>query len=130
MADSQDEDSADNSPFDHIIDDEGPRKECADWAFGEIGGGRSPEEVAADLVANGWPEYDAEEICERARKETRHLRAGTTRDDVSRAFGTRDPSVMRHAVPFSRSVLFGAVETFLRAMFRFRSVKNIGKRKH
>src|SRR5688572_20897154 len=49
------------SPFDHIVDDETPRIESTDWACAQIEGGRTPEDVAAELVANGWSAADAEE---------------------------------------------------------------------
>jgi len=44
------------------------------WVYGEIGTGRSPEAVAAQLVAIGWPADEAEHLAELGRRRTRHLR--------------------------------------------------------
>ena len=117
------------SPFDHIVDDGPARQLCAEWALSEIAGGRSPEDVAADLVANGWSSDDAEQICEQARRATRHLRGGTSREEVARAFGVRDANVMRNATPFTKPDMFGPLGQFFRALFRFLSLKDVGKRK-
>jgi hypothetical protein len=121
--------SEDPSSFDRIVDDGAARQECADWVLGEIGGGRSPEEVAADLVAAGWSADDAEQFCEEARRRTRHLRGGVSREEVAGAFGAGDPNVMRSATPFAKPDMFGALGQVIRALFRFRSVKDVGKRK-
>jgi hypothetical protein len=118
----------DDSPLNRIVDDETPRNECADWALNEIAIGRSPEDVADDLAANGWSRIDAEEICEAARKQTRHLRAGASREQVVQIYGADDPNVIRNATPFAKPSMFGAVGNFLRALARFRSTKNIRKR--
>jgi hypothetical protein len=129
MADSSEPRSAEESPFDHLVDDGPARQAWADWAAGEIGAGRSTEDVAADLVAHGWSSDDAEHICEQARRATRHLRGGTSREEVARAFGVGDPNVTRSATPFAKPDMFAALGQFIRALFRFRSLKNVGKRK-
>jgi hypothetical protein len=122
--------SDDDSPFDHIVDDEGPRKACADWAHGEIGGGgRLPEDVAAELVAGGWSVEDAEEICEAARRQTRHLRGAATRAEVAGAFGIGDPSVMRNATGAGRRGLFAAIGGLIRAIVRLRATRRFGRPK-
>lgn len=72
----------DGSPLDNVVDDTAARDTCAEWAFGEIGGGRAAEEVAADLVANGWSQDDAEQIAEQARQRTRAQQGVTTRQDT------------------------------------------------
>jgi len=119
----------DPSPFDHIVDDETPRIESTDWASAQIEGGRTPEDVAAELVASGWSPADAEEICETARLRTRHIRGATSREDVARAHGVGDPNVMRNVTPFAKPSPFAAFESFIRAFLRFRSTKDIGRRK-
>jgi hypothetical protein len=125
-----------DSSFDHIVDDGSPRQAAADWAWGEIGSGRSPEDVVADLVTNGWSSDEADQICEEARRSTSRLRGGTSRREVAQAFGVRDPNVAGQATPFARHNnvfpgvnLFSALAQFVRALFRFRSLKNVGKRK-
>lgn len=118
-----------NSPFDHIVDDSAARSECTDWAIGEVASGRSPEEVAADLIANGWSNEDAETIAETARKQTRSSRGGTSRQEVATAFGADDPNVMRNTIPFAKPSPFGAVGNLIRAFTRFNSTKNIGRPK-
>lgn len=47
--------------------------------------GRTPEDLASELVSNGWDEDDAAGIVENARRQTRHLRGVVTRDDVARS---------------------------------------------
>jgi hypothetical protein len=118
--------SNNNSPLDHIVDDESARAQCSEWALDEIASGRSPEEVAADLVANGWAQHDAEEICEAARRQTRSRRGVASRQEVASAFGANDPNVIRDAINPSK---FGALGNFFRAITRMRSTKDIGKRK-
>jgi len=117
----------DNSPFDRIVDDHTARTECTDWAIGEIATGRSPEEVAADLIANGWSTEDAESIAETARRQTRSSRGGTSRQEVASAFGADDPNVMRNSIPFAKPSPFGAIGNLIRAFTRFNSTKNAGK---
>lgn len=54
--------------------DEAARDEVTAWVYGEIARGRTPEEVAAELVGNGWDADVAEGLAEHGRKRTRHLR--------------------------------------------------------
>ena len=118
-----------DSPFDRIVDDQTSRTQCTDWAIGEIAGGRTPEDVAAALIANGWPKDDAEEICEIARRQTRSARGAVSRQDVASAFGADDPNIIGNATPFARPGLFGALGGLLRAITRFRATRKIGKRR-
>lgn len=126
---------ANDSPLDNIVDDESGHAQCSEWALDEIASGRSPEEVAADLVANGWAQHDAEEICEAARRQTRPTRGTTSRQQVASAFGANDPNVIRSATPFARSGMFGAFGmlgafgNFFRAIARFQSTKNVGRKR-
>ena len=117
-----------DSPLNHIVDDESSRAQCSEWALDEIASGRSPEDVAADLIANGWAQHDAEEICEAARRRTRSSRGVTSREEVAGAFGVNDPNVTRNATPFANPGMFGAIGGFFRAITRMRSTKDIGKR--
>jgi hypothetical protein len=57
-----------------IVDDVDPWKECTAWAYAEIRQGRLPEDVEADLVAQGWPQDDVAGMVERCRKEARQKR--------------------------------------------------------
>ena len=81
-------------------------------------------------MANGWSSDDAEHICESARRRTRQTRGITSRDDVARAFGVGDPTVTRNATPFANPSPLGALGQFLRSVFRFRTLKDVGKHKH
>jgi hypothetical protein len=63
--------SSDAQAFEVIADDVDPWKECTAWAYAEIRGGRLPEDVEADLVAQGWPRDDVEGMVERCRREAR-----------------------------------------------------------
>ena len=74
---------ADDSPLEHVIDDDEPRMVWGEWAVQEMTRGRSAEEVTEELVANGWDHEDAEILAEQARIQTRHLRGVRTRDDVA-----------------------------------------------
>jgi hypothetical protein len=58
--------------FEVVMDD--VAGEVGAWVYREIAEGRSPEEVAGDLVAAGWARKEAEALAERGRRETRHLR--------------------------------------------------------
>jgi hypothetical protein len=60
--------------FDVIVNDTNPWEECAVWALAEIREGRLPEDVEADLVAQGWPPDDVAGMVERCRKEARQRR--------------------------------------------------------
>lgn len=73
--------------FDRLVEqtDFGPPAPSADpdntstdeadaWAYAELVRGRSPEDVAADLIELGWDADTAEHVAEVARKKTRHRR--------------------------------------------------------
>jgi hypothetical protein len=78
-----------DSPLGHVVDDLEPKLAWSDWAVEEMTKGRSAEELAAELAANGWSEDDAAELVENARRQTRHLRGVITRDDVARESASR-----------------------------------------
>jgi hypothetical protein len=84
--------------------------------------------VAAELVANGWSQADAEEIAEEARRKTRRLRGVTIHADAARAYGAGDPTVARDATPFARPSMFGAVGGLCRAIARLWTTRNVGRR--
>jgi hypothetical protein len=78
--------------------------------------GRTPEEVEAALVEDGWPQDAAAEMAEYARRETRHLRGVVTREDVSRdaeanyrATFRRLPLVMIFGIPIMFSNLLRSI---------------------
>lgn len=54
-----------------VADDADPWKECSAWAYAEIRQGRLPEDVEAELVAQGWPPDEVAVMVERCRKEAR-----------------------------------------------------------
>src|SRR4051794_3083724 len=89
--------SPDPSPFDHLVDDADARRESAEWAYGQLVAGRSPEQVVAGLAAGGWSADDAESIAEDARKRTRHLRGVVTREEVARDSEAYYRGAMRNA---------------------------------
>jgi hypothetical protein len=70
------------SPFDEIVDDGKPVVEAKAWIYAEFLSGRSPEELTAELVAQGWPAADAETLVEEGRRLTRQRRGVVTRDQV------------------------------------------------
>jgi hypothetical protein len=57
-----------------VVADDAPAPEAEAWAYAEVATGRTPEEVAAELVAAGWDPTQAEVVAEHARRATRHLR--------------------------------------------------------
>ena len=57
--------------FEVVADDANPWKECTAWAYAEIRQGRLPEDVEADLIAQGWPPDDVAGMIEQCRKEAR-----------------------------------------------------------
>jgi hypothetical protein len=77
------------APLDHIVDDFDARRSWSDWAVDQMASGRTAEEVAAELVVNGWGEEEAAEMAEAARKATRHLRGAITRAEVAGEFAAR-----------------------------------------
>jgi hypothetical protein len=127
MAQSTSGGSEEPSPFENIIDDSDAREQSAEWAYGEIAGGRTVEEVAADLIANGWSHDDAGAIAEQARQRTRGHRGVITGQDARQAFGVGEPAVARNATPFASPGMFGAVGDLFRAISRLWSTKNVGR---
>jgi hypothetical protein len=81
--------SSDPALLDHIVDDFDAKRSWSDWAVDQMAAGRTAEEVAAELVANGWGEEDAAEMAEAARKATRHLRGAITREEVAGEYHAR-----------------------------------------
>ena len=69
--------------LEHVEVDTDPRAEAADWAADELIAGRSPDDVAAELVTHGWSADRADEVVEYARQATRRARGVVTRDDVA-----------------------------------------------
>jgi hypothetical protein len=78
-----------NSPFDHIVDDTEERAEAREWILRSFREERDPDQMVAELTANGWPSDDAEAMVEEGRKATRQLRGVVTREDVVRASEAR-----------------------------------------
>src|SRR5689334_892041 len=76
-------------PDDFLVqDDLEPRERAAAWLREEmVERGRAPEDLAAELVGDGWPEDEAAGLVEEIRKETRAERGVVTRDDVVREAG-------------------------------------------
>ena len=65
-----------------VIDDLTPREDALEWAVAQLAAGRAFDDVAAELAGAGWPEADAADLVERARRVTRAQRGVVTRDDV------------------------------------------------
>jgi hypothetical protein len=59
--------------LDQVVDDD-PVSAAKAWVYAEIAAGRSPEDVAADLMAQGWAYDNAEALAEHGRRATRHMR--------------------------------------------------------
>jgi hypothetical protein len=59
------------TPFDSIVDEGDPWKDCAAWAYAEIRRGRLAEEVEQELIAEGWPRDEVETMVEKCRREAR-----------------------------------------------------------
>jgi hypothetical protein len=81
--------STDSAPLEHIVDDFDAKRGWSDWAVDQLAAGRTAEDVAAELVGNGWGEEEAAEMAESARKATRHLRGAITRQEVAGEFAAR-----------------------------------------
>jgi len=69
-------------PLDRIIDDEEPRIRCLEYLCEQMLAGRSVEELQTELIDSGWSADDAEELCEKARQQTRHERGVVIQADV------------------------------------------------
>lgn len=99
-----------------VVNDLDARRESEDWALEQMEKGRTPEEVEAALVADGWSQDDAAEMAEHARKETRHLRGVVTREEISRGAEAnyrttfrRLPLVMIFGIPILFSNLLRSI---------------------
>jgi hypothetical protein len=123
-SESRNNEGADSLPFDEIVDDGAPRNDCIAWAVSELDRGQTPEDVAAELVANGWSMDDAESISDAARQSSHRIKP---RQSVARAYGAGDPNVMRAATPLAPMTLLGAAGGLFRAALRFWSTKDIGR---
>ena len=66
-----------------IVDDVPEREKAQAWAIEQILAGRTSEDVAAELIGEGWGAADAEVIAEEARRATRRQRGIVTRSDVA-----------------------------------------------
>ncbi len=76
---------SDDSPFDHVVDDYAPKAEALEWAIDQFTAGQTYEAIAQHLTESGWSEDDTDDIAETARRQTRDLRGGVTRDQVVRS---------------------------------------------
>lgn len=113
---------AEAQQLDSVVDDLQPRMEASDWACEELLKGRLAEEVAADLVGNGWGEEDADQIVEEQRQATRRLRGVVTREDVAGAAAARYRKSMR--LKWARiGIVVVAVILFLGIRY-LRSIRN------
>ena len=70
------------SPLERVVDDDTPRTEAIEWAVEALYDDRPFDLVHAALVEGGWPDDDAAEIVEEARRQTRRHRGALTRDQV------------------------------------------------
>ncbi len=70
--------------LDEVVDDLGPKEECADWILAQMTAGRPAEDLTAELIDQGWNPDDAESLVEYVRRATRHERGVVTREDVAR----------------------------------------------
>lgn len=73
-----------DNPLEHVVDDLSAKEQCADWILEQLTGGRTPEQITADLCDQGWDPDEAEELVEYVRKATRRERGVITREDVVR----------------------------------------------
>jgi hypothetical protein len=67
-----------------VMDDVSDHQEAARWAEEQLIEGRTPDDLLARMIADGWDPAQAEIIVENARKETRAERGVLTREDVVR----------------------------------------------
>ena len=83
------------SELESVIDDDTPRREAVEWAVTELAADRAFEEVSAGLAGAGWDAEQVADILEQARRRTRPLRGGLTRDEVAGAAEVRYRQAMR-----------------------------------
>jgi len=62
------------SAFDQIIDEQGKYAEIRAWIYAELIGGRSFDEISAEMRSGGWPKDHVEILVEEGRKATRDRR--------------------------------------------------------
>ena len=104
------------------------------WAAGELLAGRTFEDVAADLAADGWPAEDVEAIVEQARVQTRRERGVLTRDDVvgrlnvQRRHDTRGLVVAARSSPFMIVGLASFLVSFNASVRTFRWLRHLRDR--
>jgi hypothetical protein len=70
--------------LEQVVADDIVDPEALHWAMDELLTEREPEELVAELTANGWQLAVAERIVETARQQTREERGVLTRDRVVR----------------------------------------------
>jgi hypothetical protein len=76
-------DDEENDPLAHIVDDTQARKQCIAWIYAQIISKRTPEEIEADLVGNGWNPDDVAIMVDEVRKDTRESRGVFTRQQAA-----------------------------------------------
>jgi hypothetical protein len=80
---SESADAAQAAPLEHVVDDLESTLSWGEWAVDQLANGRTAEEVAAEMVDNGWDPEEAAETAEQARRATRRLRGVKTREEVA-----------------------------------------------
>jgi hypothetical protein len=109
----------------NIEDDESVAHEATLWAADELIEGRTPEQLLADLIEQGWEHDQAERIVETARKETRAQRGVVTRDDVAREMNADYRRATGGLSVAFRSGLFGLYGFTAGFMAALRSVRKL-----
>ena len=84
MSDAETETSGDAARDFAVVDDYSAQEQWRERVAQELADGRSPEDVAAGLVAEDWAAEQAAEFVELVRWETRDERGVITRDRVAR----------------------------------------------
>jgi hypothetical protein len=74
-----------DAQLEHVVDDLTVKEQWADWIHAELATGRTAEQIAADMVDQGWDSDEAAELVETVRKLTRAERGVVTREEVARA---------------------------------------------
>jgi len=115
----------DPHPLERIIDDEEPRVRCLEYLCEQMLAGRSVEELQAELIASGWSADDAEELCEKARQQTRHERGVVTQTDVLQ----KSRRNFRLGWTGGWMLAFLGFASVRRLLFAVRSVRQLTRRK-
>jgi len=113
----------------NIQDDRAEKLEAHQWATEELLEGRSPEELHATMMAEGWDPDTAEEIIESARKETRAERGVVTREDIVRDLNADHRRATNGISIAFRHGLFGFIRSFIAAMRSADKLKRIARKK-